>query len=240
MKQEVEISFEAKAGKESKPETAQSIYEMLSSVTELRKKIVMDICCSDGRLVRKIAETGSRVIGVDERDKIRRLRNLPAVAREKYAFGRPDDIPAPDNYCDLIIYNEVLYKYKDTLTAVLAESLRALKRKGKLVIIEPVFIPGSYSETVELIESRKDNCLEIYSKLKNSSSYAFDNTREKYFTVQKDFDDFVLRAEMTIRNFNTYTDLVKAGKRKFEELTRAINGRRKLPLHYRLNLLEKL
>jgi ubiquinone/menaquinone biosynthesis C-methylase UbiE len=92
----------------------------------------VDTACGTGRLARRLAERGHRVVGVDGSvDMLREARrNLPGVS---FVVGDLDDLPLPDASVDLVT-NALALTHVVDLDHVLAEFARVLRPGGVAII----------------------------------------------------------------------------------------------------------
>lgn len=119
-----------------------AFHELLRKFVEFakpqKKSLVLDLGCGPGALARLLGAKASKVIGVDESERmIDRAKNLSKGAKNvKFQAGRAEKIPLADRSVDLVVSSNLLYLLSDPVQG-LREMNRVLKPGGKLALLNP-------------------------------------------------------------------------------------------------------
>ncbi|HOK01421.1 MAG TPA: metalloregulator ArsR/SmtB family transcription factor [Spirochaetota bacterium] len=100
-------------------------------------RVVADLGCGNGELALLLAQKGARVIGVDHSPVMLEIARDLFVKKNlvngEFRLGELYHLPLKNKEVDMVVINMVLH-YLDNPLAVLKESFRILKNKGRLVI----------------------------------------------------------------------------------------------------------
>lgn len=174
----------------------QSDFRVLDQLVRLKGRFVVDVGCGSGRLCRKLAEQGARVLGI-EPDPIQAAKNSQAdtVANVGFAQASAADMPVESRMVDGIVFGNSLHHVPaEDYPLVFAEIRRVLAPDGFLYIQEPV-AAGSHQDVMELFHNETRVRHEAYRALVKYAHPAFDRMREIYYDVDRHFDSFDAFAE---------------------------------------------
>ena len=127
---------------------------MLEQLVAPAGKDVVDIGCGGGGLVRALAATGARPIGVeisDEQLAAARARDDGSGA-VRYLVGRAESLPLEDGSVDLVVFMRSLHHVPvEHLPAALREARRVLRPDGAVYVAEPM-TEGDFFALTSLVE----------------------------------------------------------------------------------------
>jgi ubiquinone/menaquinone biosynthesis C-methylase UbiE len=137
--------------------------DIISEITGIKNKIIIDVGCGTGGLVRKLAEQGAEVIGIDRPDMLVKAKNnqkllqgvqgdgflekSPPGRRRQSVFiaGLGENLPFKNNYADIIIFFASFHHVPGSMMKqTLQETHRVLKTGGIGIFLEPIGREGSY------------------------------------------------------------------------------------------------
>jgi hypothetical protein len=127
---------------------------MLERLVAPAGKDVVDVGCGGGGLVRELAASGARPIGIE----ISEAQLAPARARDdgngdvRYLVGRAEALPLEDASVDLVVFMRSLHHVpREHLAAALREARRVLRPDGAVYVAEPV-AEGDFFALTSLVE----------------------------------------------------------------------------------------
>ena len=169
-----------------------SFTEVLSKHLSFSGKVVVDIGCGTGDIVRWLAAQGSHVTGLDLPELIEKAQQVNKVGDENYIVGTAQELPFNSNYADLIIFLASFHHVPENhMSTTLEKCYDILKSKGHLVIIEPVLQEDSYYQLTRLVEEEVEIQKKAYYFVKNLSVDKFQSKIEEFYYVERSFQDFV-------------------------------------------------
>ena len=139
------------------PRELSSDLAILERLIEFRDKIVVDVGCGGGALVRDLSARGADVIGLE----ISEQQLATALERDdqtgaRYLVGRAEALPLDDGSVDVVVFMRTLHHVPpDQLTRALSEAARVLRPAGSTYVAEPL-AEGDYFQLVSLIEDERD------------------------------------------------------------------------------------
>ncbi len=128
--------------------------ELLDELLDVRRRDVLDVGCGEGALVRRLASSQARVVGLDPLpgalEQARRLgRSDPST---RYVEGTAQALPFADASFDVVIFfNSLHHVPLGSMDAALGEAARVLRRRGVLYVQEPL-AEGPAFELLRLID----------------------------------------------------------------------------------------
>lgn len=165
--------------------------DVLEGLVNLKDKIVIDVGCGAGELVRELTQQGAQVIGIDTVEMLAKGKKNPPVGAEQYMPGSAVKLPIEDSYADIVTFFASLHHVPmDGLDAALSETHRVLKPGGLAIFLEPVLKQGSYFELTGLVEDEREIQKCAYETIKNASAFGLKETDEKMFYFERSLMDY--------------------------------------------------
>ena len=78
--------------------------EALSPLRSFKGKVVIDIGCGTGELVRDLSKQGAVVTGIDTAEMIVKANDIKRAGNETYLSGKAEKLPFEDNFADIITF----------------------------------------------------------------------------------------------------------------------------------------
>lgn len=162
------------------------------SGSDLRDKEILEVGCGDGRLSVRFADIAKRLVALDpNEDKLKKARERLQYHHPKVQFvvGEGERLPFPDQSFDVIFYSLSFHHLPlgRQYDAIL-EAKRVLRRKGKLLIYEPI-AAGQVQSLFLLFEDELNKLMEVYKTVqKSESERVFHSIKMKEFLINWRFD----------------------------------------------------
>jgi ubiquinone/menaquinone biosynthesis C-methylase UbiE len=167
-------------------------WEIVSGLGPFRGKVVIDVGCGTGGMVRKLSSRGATVIGIDTRDMIQKAGEKPGVGGETYLVGGGEALPFEDDFADMILFLASLHHVPaDNIPRALNESHRVLKRGGLLLCLEPVGEKGSYFELIRLLEDEREVQAATHEVIRGAEALGLSHVEEYMAFFERSFQDYV-------------------------------------------------
>ena len=158
---------------------------------------VADVGCGDGALVRAMARSGARAVGIDPgAAQLARARAAEPAGSEVYVCALGEALPLPDGCLEALVYFNALHHVPmDAQDAALVEAARVVRPGGVIYVQEPVS-DGDYFEVVRPIEDETEVRARAYEAIKAARD------RPEFDEVE----EFFYRAPFRERSFEAFRD----------------------------------
>lgn len=157
-----------------------------------REKVIIDVGCGTGGLVRALAAKGARVFGIDQETMIAKAGAEPLASDETYIIGGAQELPFDDGSADVIIYFASFHHVpKELMNRAMNHCRRVLKKGGIVIFGEPVGRDRSYYELVKLVEEERDIQAHAYEIIQNADSESLEHKSEELIYFERSYDDFL-------------------------------------------------
>jgi SAM-dependent methyltransferase len=222
--------------------TGQDPFSVLDAALDVEGRVVVDVGCGDGDLVRHLARRGATVIGIETGpEPLRRARAASVAGDERYLEGIAEDLPLPAAGADAITFINSLHHVQE-LDRALQEAARVLRPGGTLYIQEPL-ARGPYFELLREIDDETEVRRAAYEAIGEAGRHGFDAEREMEFDApigHPDFEAFRDRIVMADGDRAAGFDELAAQLRdRFEQTGERVDGRYRFLLPMRVNILRR-
>jgi ubiquinone/menaquinone biosynthesis C-methylase UbiE len=128
--------------------------EILDELVEVRGRDVLDVGCGEGWLVRRLATSGARPVGLDPLAvALERARQQdPGAPPGRYLQGAAESLPFGDASFDVVVFfNSLHHVPVESIDAALAQAARALRPGGVVYVQEPL-AQGAFFDLMRPVE----------------------------------------------------------------------------------------
>lgn len=130
---------------------------VLDRLVQPRGKLIVDVGCGGGMLVRRLAGRGADVVGVEVSE--RQLSTAIAAddgAGAQYLIGRAEALPLDDASVDAVLFMRSLHHVPPLeMLAALREAARVLRAEGVVYVAEPL-PEGEFFKLVSVVEDERE------------------------------------------------------------------------------------
>jgi SAM-dependent methyltransferase len=214
--------------------------DIITEITGIKDKIIIDVGCGTGQLVRKLTEEGARVIGIDRPDMLLKAKNNqkflggggggyfsttpPPPGRRRqgiFIAGLGENLPFKTNYADIIIFFASFHHIPGSMMKqTLEETHRVLKAGGIGIFLEPIGREGSYFEIIRLVEDERNIQQQAFESIKNAHTFGLENKREEIKYFERSFDDYVNILNVNVEDEAERNGYLKEARKITERLSR--------------------
>jgi len=194
--------------------------DILADFAPFKGKVVIDVGCGTGELVRGLASQGAKTIGLDAAHILAKARRNPRLAAETYRPGRAEQLPFGDRFADIITFFASLHHVPTPMMLQsLREARRVLKPGGRVVCVEPVGKPGSYFELIRLAADERDIQAAAYRAIQDAGAAGLTSEREYQVYFERSLQDFMALNDVFIQDANQRDRL----NQRAHEITRTLS-----------------
>jgi SAM-dependent methyltransferase len=214
--------------------------DIISEITGIKDKTIIDVGCGTGELVRKLTEEGAQAIGIDRPDMLIKVKNnqkflqggpggavfsksAPPGRRRQTIFivGLGENLPFKSNFADIIIFFASFHHVPgQMMMQTLQETHRVLKAGGIGIFLEPVGREGSYFEIIRLVEDERDIQRLAFESIKKAHTFGLENKREEIMYIERSFDDYVNLLNVFVDDAAERDGCIKEAREITERLSR--------------------
>lgn len=195
--------------------------DMITAVTDVKGKRMIDIGCGTGDLVRQLTEAGAIVSGIDTAEVIEKAKQFPTAGSETYLEGGGETLPFPDDFADVILFFASIHHVPETkMDQALAETRRVLKPDGLAIIIEPVATPGSYTELIRLVEDEEHIQKLASDAINRASMSGFVLKTEDMLYFERSLQDYKVLLDKYVEDEEKRSEYYSEAKKITEGLSR--------------------
>jgi SAM-dependent methyltransferase len=173
---------------------ARSPRDVLDEILPAGDRVVVDVGCGDGALVRHLARRGARAVGVEVGEEpLARARAHEPVGGERYERAGAQALPLDDGVADAVVFANSLHHVPgELLDTALGEAARVLRDGGLLYVQEPL-AEGSYFELLRPVDDETAVRAAAYAAIARAARHGLRHEREVRFdndVVHADFASF--------------------------------------------------
>lgn len=173
----------------------QNHLSQLQALTPLEGRIVVDVGCGTGALVRALAGQGAQAIGIEANDAP--LRVAESLGGGRYVKGVGQTLPLDDQSADVVVFIFSLHHVPvDQQRQALAEARRVLRPGGRVHVAEPL-VEGEYFKLLRWVDDETEVRAAAQAALADAALVGLTQLADQlYDHVEEftDFDDFTRRA----------------------------------------------
>jgi SAM-dependent methyltransferase len=140
---------------------------VLDRLVQPRGKLIVDVGCAGGALVRRLAALGAEVVGVEVS-----MQQLAAAATEpgaRYLIGHAQALPLDDASVDVVLFMRSLHHVPPPeMVDALREAARVLRAGGVVYVAEPL-PDGKFFEVVSIVDDELEVRLAAQRALADAS-----------------------------------------------------------------------
>jgi len=171
--------------------------EVMSEHLDLAGKQVLDVGCGAGHLVRRMAQLGAHVTGIEPGERqLAKARAAEPVGTEKYLEAMAEALPVEDDSIEIVVFFNSLHHVPVAgMEQALTESYRVLKSSGMLYIAEPM-AQGPQFELHRPVNDETEVRAQAYRVIKKAAALGF---RQAYETIYA--------ADVCVADFESFREL---------------------------------
>jgi SAM-dependent methyltransferase len=168
-----------------------SARDVLDEILPAGNRVVVDVGCGDGALVRHLARRGARAIGVEVGEgPLARARAHATVGGERYERAGAQALPLDDSAADAVVFANSLHHVPgEFLDAALGEAARVLRDGGLLYVQEPV-AEGAYFDLLRPIDDETAVRAAAHAAIGRAARHGLSHEREVRFEAEVIHPDF--------------------------------------------------
>ncbi len=165
--------------------------DVLLETVPLKGKVVVDVGCGDGALVRLMAGQGARVTGIETNPKqLAKARATNRVADETYIDGIAQSLPMKEGSVDVVVFSNSLHHVPvEDQGRALAEAERVLVPGGVIFISEPL-AEGSNFDVVRVVHDETVVRAKALEAIRAASQWGLEPVREMTHVQHSRVADF--------------------------------------------------
>jgi ubiquinone/menaquinone biosynthesis C-methylase UbiE len=195
--------------------------EALDGLGDLMGRVVIDVGCGTGDLVRELVSRGARAIGIDSAEMLAKAKALPAVTGEEFRIGSAVSLPFDGNFADAVTFFASLHHVPvEGMGDALNETRRILKPGGRGVFLEPVLRPGSYFELSGLIEDEREVQKSAYLALKRAVDFGLREVDETMLYFERSLDYYADQLGVFVDDETRRAQILAQAREKTERFAR--------------------
>jgi len=198
-----------------------SFAEVLGRYFDLRGKVLIDVGCGTGDLVRWATKEGAKAVGIDTSAMIARARQNRRAGGERYLVGSAETLSFESGACDLLTYVASFHHVpRRHMRAALQRGWDILKPGGTAVFLEPLSRKGSYYDIVRLVEEETELRALAARAIQSAPSLGFEPAAEELFYVERSFADFLGLLRVFVDDAGRRAEIAAAARKTAERLAR--------------------
>lgn len=150
-------------------------------------KLIVDVGCGGGALVRRLAALGARAIGVEISEQ--QLAGAVAGDGVRYLVGRAEALPLEDGSVDVVLFMRSLHHVpRPEMLDALRETARVLRPGGLAYVDEPL-PEGDYFELVRVVEDELEVRLAAQRALGDAALAGLERVTTVEYLVEVEIPD---------------------------------------------------
>jgi ubiquinone/menaquinone biosynthesis C-methylase UbiE len=201
---------------------------VLDVLPDLKDKIIIDVGCGEGDLVRDLTQKGAHVTGIDKEEILAKASLHTPAGDEKYVREQGEKLPFEDNYADLVVYFASFHHIpKSLMRGAVMEVRRVLKPGGIVIFVEPLGRKGSYFELVKLVGNERKIQRRAYRVIKKVVDLGFERENEWVMYFERSFEMYESLLGSVVANVRKKKKYLKEARKK----TKRFAGKENIPFN---------
>jgi ubiquinone/menaquinone biosynthesis C-methylase UbiE len=165
--------------------------QVMREYLDLAGKQVLDVGCGAGQLVRRMAQLGAQVIGIDPGQRqLAKARAADPVGMEKYLEGVAEALPVNTASIDIVVFFNSLHHVPAAgMEQALLQARRVLRPGGTLYIAEPL-AQGAQFELHRPVNDETQVRAQAYQVIQNAAALGLQQQHEITYAADVCMADF--------------------------------------------------
>ncbi len=185
-----------------------------ASASFLNGKVIIDVGCGAGKMVRALTAKKANVVGMDTFQILTKAKKDASEGNENYTAGLGQNLPFKTQSANVIFYFASFHHIPGSLmNQALSETHRVLDNGGISLFIEPVGRAGSYFELVRLVEDERNIQEQAFDAIQKARSLGLKNIKEEMIYWERSLNDYLQLLEFFVTDETKRKDIaLKARK----------------------------
>jgi SAM-dependent methyltransferase len=173
--------------------------EVLAELVPIDGRVVVDVGCGTGALVRWLTSRGAEAVGVEiEPGTLARAREQEPAGAERYVEGGGEALPLDDDFADVVVFGQSLHHVPAaSMDGALAEAARVARPGGTVYVQEPV-AQGEFFELLRMVDDETEVRALAQAALRRAGDAGLRLEREVSFDAPVALPDFEALRDLVV------------------------------------------
>jgi ubiquinone/menaquinone biosynthesis C-methylase UbiE len=217
--------------------------DIFAEILDVKGKVVVDVGCGTGNLIRWMTEQGATAVGTDIEEMIKKAKEFSPAGNERYIVCGGEKMLLEDSFADAIVYFASFHHIsEDKLNDAITECKRVLKKDGVVIFVEPVAKEGYYYEVTKFSGDESEIQRVAKDTILSADRKEFEHITEGFYYMERSLENFKAMIKTHYSDPAEHTGIIEKGEARFIELANIANTPIKdfrLKSLVRLNILKK-